>query len=95
MEVPKRQMQRGRANLAELSSAHAVRKQNVSLYKPVTLNERNYIVLVCDVINILLTATLVSLSISFVCEDLGRDSPIQTDLALLIKCLLHGKNKNN
>ena len=27
--------------------------------------------------------------------DRGQDSPIQTDLARLIRCLLYGKNKNN
>ena len=28
-------------------------------------------------------------------RDKGKDCPIQTDLAGLIRCLLHGKNKNN
>ena len=28
-------------------------------------------------------------------HDRGQDSPIQTDLARLIRCLLYGKNKNN
>ena len=27
--------------------------------------------------------------------DLGQDSPIQTDLARLLRCLLYGENKNN
>ena len=30
-----------------------------------------------------------------VSTDRGQDSPIQTDLARLIRCLLYGKNKNN
>ena len=30
-----------------------------------------------------------------VSADQGQDSPIQTDLARLIRCLLYGKNKNN
>ena len=28
-------------------------------------------------------------------HDRGQDSPIQTDLAVLIRCLLYGENKNN
>ena len=28
-------------------------------------------------------------------HDRGQDSPIQTDLARLIRCLLYGKNKSN
>ena len=28
-------------------------------------------------------------------HDQGQDSPIQTDLAWLIRCLLYGKHKNN
>ena len=28
-------------------------------------------------------------------HDRGQDSPIQTNLASLIKCLSYGKNKNN
>ena len=28
-------------------------------------------------------------------HDRGQDSPMQTDLARLIRCLLYGKNKNN
>ena len=28
-------------------------------------------------------------------HDRGQDSPIQTDLARLIRCLLYGENKNN
>ena len=28
-------------------------------------------------------------------HDRDQDSPIQTDLARLIRCLLYGKNKNN
>ena len=28
-------------------------------------------------------------------HDRGQDSPIQTDLARVIRCLLSGKNKNN
>ena len=27
--------------------------------------------------------------------DLGQDSPIQTDIARLIRCFLYGENKNN
>ena len=28
-------------------------------------------------------------------HDRGQDSPMQTDLARLIRCLLYGKKKNN
>ena len=28
-------------------------------------------------------------------HDRGQDSPLQTDLAQLIRCLLYGKNKKN
>ena len=77
--------------MEKLNSAHRRPQAKCQLVQTGYINELNFSCF-CHITNILLTELSGSVWENL---DRGQGSPIQTDLARLIRCLLYGENKNN